>query len=191
MKAVKLVILTIVLGLFAPAVYADMVVLTDDYYSSVSQVSRQSEAVELADAAGNSFDSEISDPLCTEILADFWQEEDSSAAVEAVSGDSGNVGSFGLCLSALSGIGLCRFARSIKSVHFGNVPEWCHESGPQMGHSYAVTPETFNVQTVCIYERPKLNLKLIPLGSKCDVYFLMLSQYIPNMSESRGPPTMG
>ena len=69
-------------------------------------------------------------------------------------------GSISLCLSALIGLGLCSSAHWVKRLSFGFVPEWYHNGGPfQIGHSYAVTPESFCpapafcfIQPVCTVE---------------------------------------
>ena len=64
-------------------------------------------------------------------------------------------GSLNLCLSALIGLGLCSSAHWVKRLSFGFVPEWYHNGGPfQIGHSFAVTPESLCPVPVCCFVQP-------------------------------------
>lgn len=100
-------------------------------------------------------------------------------------------GSLNLCLSALIGLGLCSSAHWVKRLSFGFVPEWYHNGGPfQIGHSYAVTPESLCpvpvscfVQPVCTVEDslPQYRLRTI-------VSLWRKSQFTPVVLVPRGPP---
>jgi len=96
-----------------------------------------------------------------------------------------------LCLSALISLGLCCSGQWVKRLSLGFVPEWYHEGGPlQVGHSFAVTPETLYPTQACCFIQPfctednhlpRYCLKtLISLWRK--------SQFTPNVLASRGPP---
>ncbi len=99
--------------------------------------------------------------------------------------------SFNLCLSALIGLGLCSSAHWVKRLSFGFIPEWYHNGGPfQIGHSYAVTPESLCpapafcfVQPVCTVEDslPQYRLRTV-------VSLWRKSQFTPVVLASRGPP---
>ncbi len=102
-------------------------------------------------------------------------------------------GSFNLCLSALIGLGLCSSAHFVKRLSFGFIPEWYHNGGPfQIGHSYAVMPESLCpapvycfIQPVCTVEDslPQYRLRSV-------VSIWRKSQLTPTVIASRGPPCM-
>lgn len=102
-------------------------------------------------------------------------------------------GSFNLCLSALIGLGLCSSAHWVKRLSFGFVPEWYHNGGPfQIGHSYAVTPESLCpapafcfIQPVCTVED---SLPQYRLGTVTSLW--RKSQFTPTVLVPRGPPNM-
>jgi len=98
-----------------------------------------------------------------------------------------------LCLSALISLGLCCSGQWVRRLSIGFVPGWYHEGGPlQIGHSFAVTPETLYptpaycfIQPFCSEDNhlPRYCLKsVISLWRK--------SQFTPNVLSSRGPPAM-
>ncbi|MFZ2147476.1 MAG: hypothetical protein WAV28_09660 [Sedimentisphaerales bacterium] len=102
-------------------------------------------------------------------------------------------GSLSLCLCALIGLGLCRTAPWVKKLSFCFVPEWYHNGGPfQIGHSYAVTPESLCpvpafcfIQPVCMAED---SLTQYRLGTIMSLW--RKSQFTPIVLASRGPPDM-
>ena len=102
-------------------------------------------------------------------------------------------GSLSLCLYALLGLGLCRTAPWVKKLSFGFIPEWYHNGGPfQIGHSYAVTPESLCpvpvycfVQPVCTVED---SLPQYRLGTVTSLW--RKSQFTPAVLVPRGPPNM-
>ncbi len=102
-------------------------------------------------------------------------------------------GSFNLCLSALIGLGLCGSAHWVKKLSFGFVPEWYHNGGPfQIGHSFAVTPESLCHAPVCCFIQPVCMVEdSIPQYRLGTVVFLWRkSQFTPCVLAPRGPPNM-
>ena len=102
-------------------------------------------------------------------------------------------GSLNLCLSALIGLGLCSSAHWVKRLSFGFVPEWYHNGGPfQIGHSYAVTPESLYPVPVCCFVQPvRMVERLIPqyrLGTVVSLWWK--SQFTSSVIAARGPPNM-
>jgi len=102
-------------------------------------------------------------------------------------------GSFNLCLSALIGLGLCSSAHFVKRLSFGFVPEWYHNGGPfQIGHSYAVTPESLCPIQVCCFIQPVYTVEdSLPQYHRGTVTSLWWkSQFAPTVLASRGPPNL-
>jgi hypothetical protein len=100
-------------------------------------------------------------------------------------------GSFALCLYALIGLGLCQAAPWVKKLSFEFIPEWYHDGGPfQIGHSHAVTPETFYpTPAYCFIQPACLVESLIPQYSLGTIVSLWRkSQFTPDVIASRGPP---
>ncbi len=102
-------------------------------------------------------------------------------------------GSFSLCLYSLIGLGLCRTAPWVKKLSFGFVPEWYHNGGPfQIGHSYAVTPESLCPVPVCCFVQPVFmvedSLPQYRLGTVTSLW--RKSQFTPTVLIPRGPPNM-
>ncbi|MBA7615625.1 hypothetical protein ES703_22909 [subsurface metagenome] len=102
-------------------------------------------------------------------------------------------GSFNLCLSALIGLGLCSSTHWVKKLSFGFVPEWYHNGGPfQIGHSYAVTPESLCPVPACCFVQPACtvedSLPQYRLGTVTS--FWRESQFTPVVLAPRGPPNM-
>jgi len=102
-------------------------------------------------------------------------------------------GSLNLCLSALIGLGLCSSAHWVKRLSFGFVPEWYHNGGPfQIGHSFAVTPESLCPVPVCCFVQPVCtvedSLPQYRLGTVVSRW--RKSQFTPTVLVPRGPPNM-
>ena len=102
-------------------------------------------------------------------------------------------GSFSLCLYALLGLGLCRTAPWVKKLSFGFIPEWYHNGGPfQIGHSYAVTPESLCPVPVYCFVQPvfrvEASLPQYRLGTVTSLW--RESQFTPTVLVPRGPPNM-
>ncbi len=102
-------------------------------------------------------------------------------------------GSLNLCLSALIGLGLCSSAHWVKRLSFGFVPEWYHDGGPfQIGHSFAVTPESLCPVPVCCFIQPVCtvedSLPQYRLGTVVSLW--RKSQFTPTVLAPRGPPNM-
>jgi len=100
-------------------------------------------------------------------------------------------GSFNLCLSALMGLGLCSSAHWVKRLSFGFVPEWYHNGGPfQIGHSFAVTPESLCPVPACCFIQPVCtvedSLPQYRLGTVTSLW--RKSQFTPVVIGPRGPP---
>jgi len=95
------------------------------------------------------------------------------------------------CLSALISLGLCCSVHWMKRHSLSFVPEWYHEGGPfQIGHSFAVTPETLYptpaycfIQPFCTADNhlPRYCLKTV-------ISIWRKSQFTPAVIASRGPP---
>jgi len=101
--------------------------------------------------------------------------------------------SFNLCLSALIGFGLCSSAHWVKRLSFGFIPEWYHNGGPfQIGHSYAVTPESLCPVPVYCFIQPVFtvgdSLPQYRLGTVTSLW--RKSQFTPIVLAPRGPPNM-
>jgi hypothetical protein len=102
-------------------------------------------------------------------------------------------GSFSLCLYALLGLGLCRTAPWVKKLSFDFVPEWYHNGGPfQIGHSYAVAPESLCPVPACCFIQPVFTVEdstpQYRLGTVTSLW--RKSQFTPTVLASRGPPNM-
>jgi len=100
-------------------------------------------------------------------------------------------GSFALCLYALIGLGLYRYAPWVKKLSFEFIPEWYHDGGPfQIGHSHAVTPETLYPTPACCFVQPVCNVEsFIPQYSLRTIVSLWRkSQFTSSVIASRGPP---
>ncbi|MBN1805948.1 MAG: hypothetical protein JW837_11920 [Sedimentisphaerales bacterium] len=101
-------------------------------------------------------------------------------------------GSLNLCLSALIGLGLCSSAHFVKKLSFSFfVPEWYHSGGPfQIGHSYAVSPESLCPIAVYCFIQPICKMVedslLYRLGTVASLW--RKSQFTPAVTASRGPP---
>lgn len=127
--------------------------------------------------------------LSTEPTADTGQ----SPEIQNLRSFADGPGSFALCLYALIGLGLCRSAPWIKKLSFEFIPEWYHDGGPfQIGHSYAVTPETLYPTPAYCFVQPACTVEsLIPQYSLRTIVSLWRkSQFTPDVIESRGPPNM-
>jgi len=102
-------------------------------------------------------------------------------------------GSLNLCLSALISLGLCSSAHWVKRLSFGFIPEWYHDGGPfQIGHSFAVTPESLCPVPVCCFIQPVCTVEdsfpQYRLGTVTSLW--RKSQFTPTILASRGPPKM-
>ena len=102
-------------------------------------------------------------------------------------------GSFSLCLWALMGLGLCRTAPWVKKLSFGFIPDWYHNGGPfQIGHSFAVTPESLCLAPACCFIQPVCTMEdsftQYRLGTIVSLW--RKSQFTPAVIASRGPPNM-
>jgi hypothetical protein len=101
-------------------------------------------------------------------------------------------GSLNLCLSALIGLGLCSSAHFVRKLSFSFAPEWYHNGGPfQIGHSYAISPESLCPIAVCCFVQPTRKMAedsftLYRLGTIVSLW--RKSQFTPDVIASRGPP---
>ena len=101
--------------------------------------------------------------------------------------------SLSLCLYALMGLGLCSSAHWVKRLSFSFVPEWYHDGGPfQIGHSYAVMPESLCHAPICCFDQPVCTVEdsLPQYRLRTVVSLWRKSQFTPNVIASRGPPNM-
>ena len=100
-------------------------------------------------------------------------------------------GSLNLCLSALIGLGLCSSAHWVKRLSFDFVPEWYHDGGPfQIGHSYAVTPESLCPAPAYCFVQPDCTVEdsLPQYRIRTIVSLWRKSQFTPFVFAPRGPP---
>ena len=190
-------LITVGLGLLVTTgVYADMTPVSQ---SDAKRV-QSSNACRLAELQYTNLSSPYNPPSVTEL--DLWSVEFLPEANADVSQTSeiqhpqsltNGPGNFNLCLSALIGLALCSSAHWVKRLSFGFVPEWYHNGGPfQIGHSYAVTPESLCpvpvycfVQPVCTVED---SLPQYRLGTVTSLW--RKSQFTPTLLVPRGPPNM-
>ena len=101
--------------------------------------------------------------------------------------------SFNLCMSALLGLGLCSSAHWVKRLSIGFVPEWYHNGGPfQIGHSYAVTPESLCPAAAYCFIQPVFTVEdsLPQYRLRAVTYLWRKSQFTPVILAPRGPPDM-
>ena len=97
------------------------------------------------------------------------------------------------CLSALISLGLCCSVHRVRRLSFGFVPGWYHEGGPfQIGHSFAVTPETLYPTPACCFIQTfcTADSHLPPYCLKTVISLWRKSQFTPAVIASRGPPAM-
>ncbi len=189
-------IIPAVIGVFVAtvSVYADMAPVPQSDAKCVQSLN----ACRLAELQYTDLSSPYNPPSVTEL--DLWSVEflpeanadaSQTSEIQHPLSLTNGPGSFNLCLSALIGLGLCSSAHWVKRLSFGFVPEWYHNGGPfQIGHSFAVTPESLCpvpaccfVQPVCTVEDslPQYRLrKIVTLWRK--------SQFTPCVIASRGPP---
>ena len=100
-------------------------------------------------------------------------------------------GSFGLCLYALLGLGVCRSAPWLKKLHFGVIPDWYHTSGPfQIGHSHVIGPDCLcSAAAVCFVQPQDTAQDFLPQYYwRTIASLLRTSLFRPNVLASRGPP---
>jgi len=122
-----------------------------------------------------------------EASVDFDQTSEIQHPLSLTSGP----GSLNLCLSALIGLGLCSSAHWVKRLSFGFIPEWYHNGGPfQIGHSFAVSPESLCPAPVCCFIQPVLtvegSLSQYRRGTVTSLW--RKSQFTPAVIAPRGPP---
>jgi len=190
-------LITVGLGLLVTTgVYADMTPVSRMDAKCV----QSSNACRLVELQYTDLSSPYNPPSVTEL--DLWPVEFFPEAKADVSQTSeiqhlqiltNGPDSLNLCLSALIGLGLCSSAHWVKKISFGFVPEWYHNGGPfQIGHSYAVTPESLCPVPVCCFVQPVCtvedSLPQYRLGTVVSLW--RKSQFTPAVITSRGPPFM-
>ena len=102
-------------------------------------------------------------------------------------------GSLNLCLSALLGLGLCSSAHLVKRLSLSFIPEWYHNGGPlQIGHSYAITPESLCSSPVYCFVQPLCTVEdsFTQYRLRTVVSIWRNSQFTPAVIASRGPPVI-
>jgi len=190
-------LITVGLGLLVTTgVYADMTPVSQSHAKCV----QPSSARRLAELQYTNLFSP-SNPLSVTEL-DLWSVEflpEASADVSQTSeiqhplSLTNGQGSLNLCLSALIGLGLCSSAHWVKRLSFGFVPEWYHNGGPfQIGHSFAVTPESLcPVPVYCLVQPVFMVEDSLPQYRLRTVTSLWRkSQFTPTVLVPRGPPNM-
>ncbi len=102
------------------------------------------------------------------------------------------VDSFGLCLSALVGLGLCGAGRSVKKTSLGFIPDWYHHGGPyQIGSSQVVGPDCLCATAVSFVQPDGLPEDLSEQYHRGTIApLLRKSQFVPTILASRGPPLL-
>lgn len=191
------ILITVGLGLLVTTgVYADMAPVSQ----SDAKCVQSSNACGLAELQYTNLSNPYNPPSVTEL--DLWSveflpeakaDDSQSADIQHLQILTNGPGSLNLCLSALIGFGLCSSAHWVKRISFGFVPEWYHNGGPfQIGHSYAVTPESLCpvpvycfVQPVCTAEDSFTQYRL-----RTVVSLWRKSQFTPCVLASRGPPNI-
>ncbi len=101
--------------------------------------------------------------------------------------------SFGLCLYALLGLGVCRSVPVVKRLSFSHIPQWYHDGGPfQIGHSHAISPDCLCYATACCLVQPDCAAEdPIPQYRREIIISLWRrSQCTPTVLAPRGPPGM-
>ncbi len=98
--------------------------------------------------------------------------------------------SFGLCLYALLGLGMCRSVPLVKRLSVTHIPQWYHDGGPvQIGHSHIISPDCLCHAPVCFVQPECTAEDLSPLYRQETVVSLWRqSQFTPAVLASRGPP---
>ncbi len=100
--------------------------------------------------------------------------------------------SFGLCLYALLGLGMCRSVPLVKRLSFSHVPQWYHDGGPvQIGHSHAISPDCLCHAPVC-FVQPECRAGDITSSYRQETIVALWrqSQFTPAVLASRGPPDL-
>jgi hypothetical protein len=190
-------LITVGLGLLVTTgVYADM---TPVFQSDAKRV-QSSNACRLAELQYTNLSSPYNPPSVTEL--DLWSVEflpeanadvSQTAEIQHLQSLTDGQGSLYLCLSTLIGLGLCSSVHWVKRLSFGFVPEWYHNGGPfQIGHSYAVTPESLCPVPVCCFVQPVCTMEdSLPqyrLGTVTSLW--RKSQFTLTILVPRGPPNM-
>ena len=189
-------IITAVIGVFVAtvSVYADMTPVSQ----SDAKCVQSSNACSLAELQYTNLSSPSNFPSVADL--DLWSVEffpeakadvSQTAEIQHLQILTNGQGSLNLCLSALIGLGLCSSAHWVKRISFGFVPEWYHNGGPfQIGHSYAVTPESLCPVPVCCFVQPACtvedSLPQYRLGIVTSLW--RKSQFTPVVLVPRGPP---
>jgi hypothetical protein len=97
-------------------------------------------------------------------------------------------GSLSLFLSALGSLGAWQLTRSVKKIHFGDVPEWVHTGGPrQIGHTVALNSESTGRAPLCGIQQfaggdPARRVIRLEISAYCQ------SQWYFTTAAPRGPP---
>ena len=190
-------LITVGLGLLVTTgVYADMTPVSQSEAKHV----QSSNACRLAELQYTDLSSPYNPPSVTEL--DLWSVKffpeakanvSQTAEIHHLQILTNGQGSLNLCLSALIGLGLCSSAHWVKRLSFGFVPEWYHNGGPfQIGHSYAVTPESLCPAPACCFIQPVCmvedSLPQYRLGTVVSLW--RKSQFTPTILVPRGPPNM-
>ena len=104
-------------------------------------------------------------------------------------------GSLNMCLYALVGLGLCSSVHWVKKTHLSFIPEWYHDGSPgQIGHSFAISPDTLCPVPVCCFIQPESIIANLYISNKYRLGTIKSlwrkSQFIPEVTASRGPPAI-
>jgi len=190
-------LITVGLGLLVTTgVYADMTPVSrmDAKCVQSSNACRLAE-LQYTDLSSSSNPPSVAkiDLWSVEFLPEAKDDDSQSAEIQHLQILTNGPGSLNLCLSALIGLGLCSSAHWVKRISFGFVPEWYHNGGPfQIGHSYAVTPESLCPVPVCCFIQPVCtvedSLPQYHLGTVASLW--RKSQLTPTVLAPRGPPNM-
>ena len=190
-------LITVGLGLLVTTgVYADMTPVSRMDAKRV----QSSNACRLAELQYTNLSSPYNPPSVTEL--DLWSVEffpeanadvSQTAEIQHLQILTNGPDSLNLCLSALIGLGLCSSAHWVKKLSFGFVPEWYHDGGPfQIGHSFAVTPESLCPVPACCFVQPVCTVEdsLPQYRLRTIVSLWRKSQFTPTILDPRGPPNM-
>jgi hypothetical protein len=176
------------------AVYADMVTVSPIGRGQLARVCVRTDLRHTHLSSPSNFPSvAASDSWSVEFLPEANQDIGQNSDMQNTHILTDGTGSFSLCLYALMGLGLCSSAHWVKGLSFGSIPEWYHNGGPfQIGHTYAVTPESLCPAPACSFIQPVFTVEdSLPQYRLGIVTSLRRkSQFTPVVLAPRGPPIM-
>jgi hypothetical protein len=125
-------------------------------------------------------------------LPGVQSDPDASAETQPAMVFTNDQGSFGLCLYALLGLGLCRSVPLVKKLSLGYIPDWYHHGGPaQIGHSHVIGPDLGWSAVLCLVQPDCTRRDLLPRYYWGAIASLLRKPlFTCTVLASRGPPSM-